>query len=317
MKKSGLLLLFLLGLISHNYSQQIMILKDEKMNAWKQCKLYMLKTVDEEINKVFESSLKASFPNYAGSVSLEESKSIMGNENNFLALVYYPGCFEKKPVDHIAMGIGILQAEDKKLPKHTNDLNYRSMLVYQDYVPFAPTMNVSFLYKEVREINTKNEAYKTFKPEPNLIALIPSTILSFKQYIEAMDKTMGVETLKTDKKKMVSVGKELSQNAKILKNKTLLVLDNPVAEEFYNAYAFKKEKMGNYDLSKIKDKNYCLLKYTHVLGDLMQVSVTDCETGLLIYTENTYASNTNLKPMTKEMAENLNSAVNGNYKAIK
>lgn len=310
------MILFFLS-ISLHYSQQISILKDEKMSAWKQGKLYMLKTVDEEVNKVFESSLKATFPNYVGSVSLEESKNIMGNENNFLALIYYPGCFDPKKIDHIEMGIGILQATDKKLPKFASAINYRSMLVYHNYVPFAPTLNVSFIAKEVREINTKGDAYKTFTPEPNLIALIPSTVLNFKQYIEAMDKTMGIETLKTDAKKMIYVGKELSQNAKVLKNKTLLVLDNPLTEDFYNAYAFKKEKMANYDLSKIKDKNYCLLKYTYVLGDLMQVSVIDCETGLLIYTENTFSPNTNMRPMTEQMANNLNNAVNGNYKTGK
>jgi hypothetical protein len=132
-----------------------------------------------------------------------------------------------------------------------------------------------------------------------------------------MDKTMGVEKLKTDRKKMIAVGKDLSVNAKILKNKTLLILDNPMTADFYNAYAFKKEKMGNYDLSKLKDKNYCLLKYTWTLGNLMQVSVIDCETGLLIYTENTYASNTFVKFMSKEMAENLNNAVNGQFKESK
>jgi hypothetical protein len=310
-------------MISHNYSQEISILKEDKMNAWKQGKLYMLKTVDENVNKVFESSLKATFSNYAGSVSLDEYEQLMRNENNFLAIIYYNGYLKQAKINRDAFGIGILQATDKNLnirygsAGQFDNINYRALLVFQDYIAFAPTLNATLVAKEVREIATNNEANKTFSPESNLIALLPSTILNFKQYIEAMDKTMGVEKLKTDRKKMIAVGKDLSVNAKILKNKTLLILDNPMTADFYNAYAFKKEKMGNYDLSKLKDKNYCLLKYTWTLGNLMQVSVIDCETGLLIYTENTYASNTFVKFMSKEMAENLNNAVNGQFKESK
>lgn len=318
MKKLKLVLIMLVTFISNNYSQQISILKEDKISAWKQGKLYGVKTIDDAVNKVFESSLKTTFQNYAGMVSLEETEKLMDNENNFLAIIYYPGVFKQKKIDHIDCGIGILQASQKKL-KIVDAQFYRSMLVYQDYIPVAPNLTISFAAKEAGDMYNKDGYAKTFVPEPNIIAMIPSTLLNFKQYIDVIDKTVDIKGIKNDRQWMYALSRNLSVDAKILKNKTLLILNNPLTEDFYNAYTFKKERVEKNDLSKVssKDKGYCFLKYTYLLGDLMQVSVIDCETGLLIYTDNTYSGNTNIKPMSKEMAVDLNNAVNGKLKEKK
>lgn len=318
MKKTKLLLLMMIAFVNFNHAQTISILVQKKMDAWKQSKLYVVKTVDEELTKVLETSIKASFPNYAGTVSVEESEKLMNNENNFLAVVYYFGSSKQKKLDRYNCEIAIVQANEKKLKTGETEF-YRSILVHQSYMPVAPNLNVPVSAKEAGQMYTVDGFDKTFDPAPNIIAMIPSTVLNFKQYIDEWEKTKNIKEINSDKKWMLTVSKDLSENAKILKNKTLLVLNNPFTEDFYNAYEFKKEKIEKNDLSKIisKDKGYCFLKYYYNLGELIQVSVIDCETGLLIYTANSYASTAKIYFMTKEQAVDLNNAVNGKFKVKK
>jgi len=109
----------------------------------------------------------------------------------------------------------------------------------------------------------------------------------------------------------------MSSDCALLKNKTLLVFNTTLADEFYNAYSFKKEKVDANDISKItsKDKKYCYLRYNvYPIQYFKQVSIIDCETQKIIY-QKTYVflSSMSLGTIPKKYAEDLNSAVNGKY----
>ncbi len=308
-------MLLIITLVNCGISQRLGTYKESERNtAWKHSKLYVVKTQDAGINSALEAAVKNTFKNYAGTVSQEGAEKLMKNENNFLLTVYYNNSLiiKQNAYDKYVFNIGIFQANEKKFKNISRDV-----FVCQEYTPAAPNLNVTFVAKEVSILYSENEFGKTFEPEANMIAMIPSTILNFQQFIDAMDKTENVPRGLGDIKTMKAVSKILSVDAKILKNKTLLVLNSPFTEEFYNNYAFKKEKVEKNDLSKIisKDKGYCFLKYSFdVLNTLMkQLNIIDCETGAVIYSANAY--NTSFMTLlTKKHAEELSDAVNGKIK---
>lgn len=282
---------------------------DKKYSAWKQSKLYVVKTTDNEINTELENAIKASFQNYAGTVSVTEADKLMKNDNNFFATVIYPGAnlYKVNAWDKYASGIGIFQGSAKKFLKIAIVYDY---LVFQEYLPLAPNLNVTMYATEARNMYVKGGFDKTFKPEPTIKAMIPSTVLNLKQCLDALEKTEGV---KGEKKMYQAVGKILSEDAKILKNKTLVVLNNSLNDDFYNAYAFKKEKAEPNDISKLSSKNkeYCFLKYTIQLKTFnKQVTVIDCETGKIIY-QKSYLGSATMTGISKKQTEDLNNAVKG------
>jgi hypothetical protein len=99
----------------------------------------------------------------------------------------------------------------------------------------------------------------------------------------------------------------------MLKDKTLLILDNEIMQPFYDAYTLKKEKVQVNDLSKLeaKDKNYCFLIYTiEEKTSMRHVTVIDCATGKVIFQDSGLTATTGDK-MKKNYAENMIMAANG------
>lgn len=310
MKKLQLTLLLLISIVSNYNAQVIGANTDDKIyKAWKSSKLYVVKSVNEEINTRLEEAVKASFPNYTATVSEAEADKLMDNEGNFFACVYYPGQYKTKlnTWDKYAFGIGIFQGKEKKLQK---TLVYENHLVRYDYLPIAPNMNLDLVVAAAREAYTKTGLDKTFKVEPNILIMIQSTIIGFKQTLDALDKTAGV-TKPIDVYK--AVAKTNREKAPMLKDKTLLILDNEITEPFYTAYKYKKEKIQVNDLSKLdtKDKKYCMLIYTiEVKTSIRQISVIDCETGKIIYQDSGRTATTGDK-MSKKYADNMHMAIDG------
>jgi len=186
---------------------------------------------------------------------------------------------------------------------------YKDYLVRYDYLPVAPNMNLSLVIPAAREAYTKNGLDKTFEPEGTIATMIPSTIMGFKQLLDVTDKAGGISVLKILKE----AGKVYAAEAPMLKNKTLLVLDHEITQPFYDAYAFKKEKIQVNDLSKLeaKDKNYCFLIYRiEYETSTAQVTVIDCETSKIIYQYSALTATKGDK-MKKTYADNLNSAIKG------
>jgi len=314
MKKLNFVFALLLIFVS-NYGTAQIIGHPKKYGIWKQSKLYVVKTVNEEINTALENSAKASFPNFAGSVSEAEAEKLMDNENNFLITIVYPGTnmIKQNNWDKFNFGIGIFQANAKKI--HRIEY-YKDFLIRQEFTPIAPSLNVGMYASEARDLYIKDGSDKTFKPESNIAAMVPVTLHNFKRILDAAVDLPGD---KSDKKTMEEVSVKFSQDAKLLKKKTLLVLNTSFTEEFYNAYAFKKERVEKNDLSKLKSKNkdYCFLQYTvDTPAFVKQISVIDCETLNIIYTYSTFGS-AKLSPMSKVQAQDLNDAVNGKVKAQK
>jgi hypothetical protein len=140
--------------------------------------------------------------------------------------------------------------------------------------------------------------------------MIPSTLIGFKQMLDALDQTGGEKKPATLYK---MIAKTMRAEAPILKKKTLLVLDNEIMEPFYAAYTLKKEKVQVNDLSKLesKDKNYCFLIYTiDEKTSIRHISVIDCETGKVIFKDSGLTATTGDK-MKKNYAENMIMAANG------
>lgn len=310
MKKIQALLVIMLSFIGVYKAQILGTNSEDKMyKAWKASKLYVVKTVNPEINAQMESVAKATYPNFVSAVTEAEADQLMDNENNFFITVYYPGEFKIKQNtwDKFYMGIGIWQGNAKKLQKISFDHDF---LVRFDYLPAAPNMNLAFGVSAARKAYTDTGLEKTFQIEPNIRILIPSTLIGFKQTLDALDKTNGEKKPATLYK---AVAKILRADAPILKNKTLLVLDNDIMQPFYDAYTLKKEKVAVNDLSKLekKDKNYCFLIYTIEVGTSMRhVTVIDCETGKIIYQDSGLTATTGDK-MKKNYADNMIMAANG------
>jgi len=310
MKKIQLLLLITVSAVS-SYKAQILgtSSEDKIYKAWKQSKLYVVKSVDENINARLETAVKDAFPNYTAAVSEAEADKLMDNENNFFVTVYYPGMYKTKQNtwDKYNFGIGIFQGIEKKIQKIEIDKN---CLVRFDYLPVAPNMNLGLVVAAARKAYTDTGLDKTFKPEPTIMTMIPSTIMGFKQTLDALESTGG-EKKPTTLYKLIA--KTLRADAPMLKNKTLLVLDNEIMEPFYAAYTLKKEKVSVNDLSKLesKDKNYCFLIYTiEEKTSIRHVTVIDCATGKIIYQDSGLTATTGDK-MKKNYADNMIMAANG------
>jgi hypothetical protein len=310
MKKFKLVLLVLISFVSTYNAQTIGPHNQDKMyKAWKQSKLYVVKTANTEITSKLEEAVKASFPNYTSTVSEAEADKLMDNENNFFVTVYYPGEYKVKQNtwDKFNFGIGIWQGKEKKLQKIDHLKDY---LIKFDFLPVAPNMNITMLAAVGRKAYTATGLDKTFKPESTIATMIPSTIMGFKQNLDALDKIGDVTKTVAVYKAVAAV---LRADAKILKDKTLLVLDNEIFEPFYAAYSLKKEKVQVNDLSKLeaKDKNYCFLIYTiEPSTSIRHVSVVDCETGKIIYMDSGITATTADK-MQKKYADSMEASANG------
>jgi len=310
MKKITLFMLGMVSLAGTCASQTLGTSSEDKMyKAWKQSKLYVVKTENAEINARLESAAKADYPNFASAVSQEEADKLMDNENNFFVTVYYRGQYKIKQNtwDKYNFGIGIWQGNAKKVEK----IDYeKDMLVRFDYLPVAPNMNLALVVAAARKAYTDSGLDKTFKPEKNILTMIPSTLMGFKQTLDALDKTGGEKKPATLYK---AIAKTLRADAPMLKNKTLLVLDNEIMEPFYNAYTLKKEKVQVNDLSKLeaKDKNYAFLIYTiEEKTSIRHVTVIDCETGKIIFQDSGITATTGDK-MKDTYAKNMIMAANG------
>jgi hypothetical protein len=285
----------------------------KKYPAWKQGKLYVVKTQIKEVDNVLETAVKLSFQNYAGTISELEAEKLMDNENNFFVTVTSPtGSYDYIEINWSTYGftIGIYQANAKKFKKTEY---YKDVLIHQEFLPIAPNLNVGLFASESRELYKKMDPENKFNATPNVIAMLPSTILNFKRFLDEVEK---VEGDKSDKKTTEEISPKISEDAKILTKKTLLILNNSFTEDFYNGYSFKKEKVEPNDLSKLisKNKDYCFLSYTNEFQTFTrQISVIDCETGKVIYTRTSWGSS-KMSRMSKEQAQDLNDAVNGKYK---
>ncbi len=310
MKKLNLLFIMIVALGTLCKAQIIGVNYEDKMyKAWTTSKLYVVKTTNDDVNAKLEAAAKAAFPNFASAVTEAEADKLMDNEGNFFLTVYYFGQykFKQNTWDKYNFSIGIFQGKAKKLQKIEI---LKDHLVKYDFLPVAPNMNLTLLVAAAREAYTKTGLDKTFKPEPNLISMIPSTVIGFKQTLDALEKTSGISK-PIDVYK--AVAKTLREKAPMLKDKTLLVLDNEITEPFYVAYKYKKEKIQVNDLSKLdtKDKKYCMLIYTIEPGtSIRQISVLDCETGKIIFQDSGRTATTGDK-MSKKYADNMNMAVEG------
>jgi hypothetical protein len=310
MKKLQLILFGIVCLVSWGKAQILGTNSEDKMyKAWKQSKLYVVKTANDEINERLEATAKTVFPNFQSAVTEAEANKMMDNENNFFITVYYPGMYKIKQNtwDKYNFGIGIWQGNAKAIQKI--DLE-KDMLVRFDFLPVAPNMNLSMVVAVARKAYTETGLDKTFKPEPTIKTMIPSTLIGFKQTLDALDKTNGEKKPATLYK---AIAKTLRTEAPILKNKTLLILDNEIMEPFFAAYSLKKEKVAVNDLSKLeaKDKNYCFLVYTiEEKTSIRHVTVIDCETGKIIYQDSGITATTGDK-MQKKYADNMEMAANG------
>ncbi len=326
MKKFKLLLLAFLTITNAYKAQIVDADTKKKIEAWKQSKLYVVKTSDNDINSELENAVKSSFSNYAETVSVIEADKLMDNDNNFFVTIYYadPNAIQRRVLnvkqnawDKTGFGIGIFQGKSKKLLK----INFhKDFLVRQDYVTATPNMNATLFCPEVRDFYNKTGLIKTFIPEPSIKIMIASTVIGLKQSLDAFEKNEGVSGYKDVLK---AIDKSLNIESGILKNKTLLVLNCKMTNEFFNGYAFKKEKIEVNDLSKLasKDKNSCFLIYSlyteheYDTNDkfIKQVSVIDCETGKIIY-QNSYYGAATVSPLPKKFAQDLNDAINGKTK---